>query len=107
MPQLRGRERERERERERGVDLQLHSLSTPARDGNEWLTPRHATPRQATAALSPGKISDTRFREGSIDFRAELDGNGKHSLTPPEFKLHTEKPVSSRYTNYVIPAPGL
>jgi hypothetical protein len=59
--------------------------------------------RHAPAALSPGKRPGTHCTEGWVDSRAGLDGCGK-SRPLPGFDPRIVQPVTSRYTDYAIPA---
>ena len=59
----------------------------------------NATPRP----LYPRKRPGTHCTGGWVDPRAGLDGWGKIS-PPPEFDPRTVQPVTSRYTDWAIPA---
>jgi hypothetical protein len=60
----------------------------------------NATPRLLFPQEKPG----TLCLGGYVGPRADLDGCGK-SRPPPGFDLRTIQPVTSRYTDYAIPAP--
>jgi len=60
----------------------------------------NATPRP----LYPRERLDTHCIGGWAGLKAGLDVCGKYR-SPPGFDPRTAQPVSSRYTNYPIPAP--